>query len=112
MRCARTGTRRWNKVFRVVRVGRGAVGDADRRVYVPVADLKPGGAEHPADAAHERFADALSHLRLSYNFLRDIAPVAGVIRVPNIMAVHPSFPPRSVPEFIAKVIRAANIKPE
>ena len=39
--------------------------------------------------------------RLSYNFLRDIAPVAGVIRVPNLMEVNPSLPPKSVPEFIA-----------
>jgi tripartite-type tricarboxylate transporter receptor subunit TctC len=39
--------------------------------------------------------------RLNYNFLRDIAPVAGVIRVPNLMEVNPSLPPRSVPEFIA-----------
>ena len=38
---------------------------------------------------------------LNYNFLRDIAPVAGVIRVPNLMEVNPSLPPKSVPEFIA-----------
>ena len=39
--------------------------------------------------------------KLSVNFLRDIAPVAGVIRVPNLMAVNPSLPTRTVPEFIA-----------
>jgi len=39
--------------------------------------------------------------KLSYNFLRDIAPVAGVMRVPNVMTVHPSFPAKSVPELIA-----------
>ena len=50
-------------------------------------------------AAHA--INATLYDRLGYNFLRDIAPVAGVIRVPNIMAVHPSFPPRSVSEFIA-----------
>src|SRR5262249_52929501 len=35
------------------------------------------------------------------NFLRDIAPVAGVFRGPYVMVVHPSVPARSVPEFIA-----------
>src|SRR5262249_14746468 len=39
--------------------------------------------------------------KLSYNFLRDIAPVAGIMRVPNVMVVHPSVPAKSVPEFIA-----------
>jgi len=38
---------------------------------------------------------------LSFDFLRDIAPVAGVVRVPNVMEVHPSVPARTVPEFIA-----------
>jgi tripartite-type tricarboxylate transporter receptor subunit TctC len=39
--------------------------------------------------------------KLSFNFLRDIAPVAGIIRTPLVMVVHPSFPAKSVPEFIA-----------
>src|SRR5205085_1332021 len=34
------------------------------------------------------------------NFIRDIAPVANVVRVPNVIAVHPSFPAKTVPEFI------------
>jgi tripartite-type tricarboxylate transporter receptor subunit TctC len=38
---------------------------------------------------------------LSYNFIRDIAPVAGIIRVPNVMEVNPSVPAKTVPEFIA-----------
>jgi tripartite-type tricarboxylate transporter receptor subunit TctC len=38
---------------------------------------------------------------LNFRFIRDIAPVAGITRVPNIMVVHPSFPARTVPEFIA-----------
>jgi tripartite-type tricarboxylate transporter receptor subunit TctC len=37
----------------------------------------------------------------SVNFLRDIAPIAGAIRVPNMMVVNPSFPAKTVPEFIA-----------
>jgi tripartite-type tricarboxylate transporter receptor subunit TctC len=50
-------------------------------------------------AAHA--INATLYDRLTYNFLRDVAPVAGVIRVPNLMAVNPSLPPKSVPEFIA-----------
>jgi tripartite-type tricarboxylate transporter receptor subunit TctC len=39
--------------------------------------------------------------KLNFNFVRDIAPVAGIIRVPLIMEVHPSFPANTVGEFIA-----------
>jgi tripartite-type tricarboxylate transporter receptor subunit TctC len=39
--------------------------------------------------------------KLSYNFLSDIVPVAGIMRVPNVMVVHPSVPVKTVPEFIA-----------
>ena len=39
--------------------------------------------------------------KLNFNFIRDIAPVAGIIRVPNVMVVHPSVPAKTVPEFIA-----------
>ena len=39
--------------------------------------------------------------KLNYNFLRDIAPIAGIFRVPNVMVVHPSVPAKTVPEFIA-----------
>jgi tripartite-type tricarboxylate transporter receptor subunit TctC len=39
--------------------------------------------------------------KLNFNFIRDIAPVAGIIRVPLIMEVHPSVPAKTVPEFIA-----------
>jgi tripartite-type tricarboxylate transporter receptor subunit TctC len=39
--------------------------------------------------------------KLSFNFLRDIAPVAGLSWIPNVLVVHPSIPVRSVPEFIA-----------
>jgi tripartite-type tricarboxylate transporter receptor subunit TctC len=38
---------------------------------------------------------------LSYNFIRDIAPVAGLVRVPNAMVVNLSVPAKTVPEFIA-----------
>jgi tripartite-type tricarboxylate transporter receptor subunit TctC len=39
--------------------------------------------------------------KLNFNFIRDIAPVAGIARAPNVMVVHPSFPAKTVPEFIA-----------
>ena len=39
--------------------------------------------------------------KLSFNFIDDIAPVAGVVRFPNVMTVNPSFPAKTVPEFIA-----------
>jgi tripartite-type tricarboxylate transporter receptor subunit TctC len=38
---------------------------------------------------------------LKFDFLRDIAPVAGVIRVPMVVLVHPSVPASSIPELIA-----------
>ena len=38
---------------------------------------------------------------LSFNFSRDIAPVAGIARVPLVMEVNPSVPAMTVPEFIA-----------
>ena len=38
---------------------------------------------------------------LKFNFIRDIAPVAGVIRVPTVMMVNPAVPAKTVPEFIA-----------
>jgi tripartite-type tricarboxylate transporter receptor subunit TctC len=38
---------------------------------------------------------------LSFNFIRDIAPVAGLMTVPNVMVIDPSFPAKTVPEFIA-----------
>jgi tripartite-type tricarboxylate transporter receptor subunit TctC len=39
--------------------------------------------------------------KLNFNFSRDIAPVASLVRVPLVMVVNPSFPARTVPEFIA-----------
>jgi tripartite-type tricarboxylate transporter receptor subunit TctC len=39
--------------------------------------------------------------KLSFNFIRDIAPVAGIVRAPLVMEVNPSFPAKTVPAFIA-----------
>jgi tripartite-type tricarboxylate transporter receptor subunit TctC len=44
--------------------------------------------------------NATLYEKLSFNFSHDIAPVAGVIRVPNVMVVNPAFPAHSVREFI------------
>lgn len=41
--------------------------------------------------------------KLNFNFIRDIAPVAGIVREPLLVEVHPSFPAKTVPEFIAYV---------
>jgi tripartite-type tricarboxylate transporter receptor subunit TctC len=40
-------------------------------------------------------------LKLNFDFIRDIAPVASIVRVPLVMEVHPSVPAKTVPEFIA-----------
>jgi len=39
--------------------------------------------------------------KLSFNFIRDITPIAGIMRVPNVLVVNPSVPAKTVPEFIA-----------
>jgi tripartite-type tricarboxylate transporter receptor subunit TctC len=46
-------------------------------------------------------SNAALYEKLNYNFIRDIAPVAGVMRVPLVMEVNPSIPAKTVPEFIA-----------
>jgi tripartite-type tricarboxylate transporter receptor subunit TctC len=45
--------------------------------------------------------NATLYEKLNFNFIRDIAPVASISRAPNVMVVHPSFPAKTVPEFIA-----------
>jgi tripartite-type tricarboxylate transporter receptor subunit TctC len=40
-------------------------------------------------------------LKLNFDFIRDIAPIAGIVRVPLVMEVHPSVPAKTVAEFIA-----------
>jgi len=47
------------------------------------------------------FVNATLYDKLNFNFIRDIAPVAGLIRVPNVMEVTPSLAVKTVPEFIA-----------
>ena len=50
----------------------------------------------PANAINATLYD-----KLSFDFLRDIAPVAGIIRFPNVVVVNPSLPIKSIPELIA-----------
>jgi tripartite-type tricarboxylate transporter receptor subunit TctC len=54
-------------------------------------------------AAHVHAINATLYHRLPYNFVNDIAPIAGLVRMPNVMEVTPSFPAKTVGEFIAYV---------
>jgi len=81
-----------------------------------IVDNRPGAAANVATEAvvHAR-ADGYTLLmfglatainatlyeNLSFNFIHDIAPVAGLVRAPNVMEVNPAFPAQTVPEFIA-----------
>jgi len=47
------------------------------------------------------FINATLYEKLPFNFIRDIAPVVGLTREPNVMVVHPSVPAKSVAQFIA-----------
>jgi tripartite-type tricarboxylate transporter receptor subunit TctC len=46
-------------------------------------------------------ANAALYKDLNFDFVRDAAPVAGVVRVPNVLEVNPSVPVKTVPELIA-----------
>ena len=81
-----------------------------------VIDNRPGAGSNiateavvraPADgytllwATTTNAINATLHDKLNFNFIRDIEPVAAVVRFPNVMVVYPSVPARTVPEFIA-----------
>src|SRR5580693_2036616 len=51
---------------------------------------------NPANAIN-----ATLYKNLTFDFIRDMAPVAGIIRVPNVMEVNPNVPAKTVAEFIA-----------
>ena len=55
----------------------------------------------PSSSTPQNTINASLYERLNFNFLRDIAPVAGIDLVPLVMEVQPSFPAKSVPDFIA-----------
>jgi tripartite-type tricarboxylate transporter receptor subunit TctC len=81
-----------------------------------VVENRPGGAGNigteavvraPADGYTLLMIDVSPAInatlfdKLNFNFIRDIAPVANIVRVPNVMIVNPAFPAKTVPEFIA-----------
>jgi tripartite-type tricarboxylate transporter receptor subunit TctC len=81
-----------------------------------ILDNRPGGASNIGTEAVVRAlpdghtlllvttnnaTNATLYDKLSFNFIRDVAPVASIIRVPNVMVVHPSVPAKTVAEFIA-----------
>jgi tripartite-type tricarboxylate transporter receptor subunit TctC len=45
--------------------------------------------------------NATLYEKLNFNFIHDMTPIAGIMRIPNVMVVNPSVPARTVPEFIA-----------
>ena len=52
-------------------------------------------------AAQPNAVNAALYPRLGFNFMRDIAPVAGIIRMPMVVLVHPSVPATTIPALIA-----------
>ena len=81
-----------------------------------IVENKPGaggnvGAEEVSKSAADGYtlfvvppavaANPWLYAHLNFNFIRDFAPVAGVVRVPNVAEVNPSLPVKTVPELIA-----------
>ena len=81
-----------------------------------VIENRPGGGTNIATEAVVRAApdgytlllvapanaiNATLYEKLNFDFLRDTEPVAGIIRFPNVVVVHPSLPIHSIPELIA-----------
>ena len=89
---------------------------SDRLGQQFIVENRPGGGNNigteavvraPADGYTLLFVNAVNAInatlfeKLTYNFIADIVPVAGIIRVPLVMQVNPSVPAKTVPEFIA-----------
>ncbi len=77
------------------RAGAGATIGTEVAVRAP-----PDGYTLLMSASSSAIAASL-YDKLSYNFIRDIAPVAGLVRFPQVLVVHPSIPAKTVPELIA-----------
>src|SRR5262249_9692718 len=94
-------------------LGAGCEGRLASHVYVRLAEGAGGnvGTEMVVRSAPDGYtllmvigANAISatlYAKLNVNFIRDIAPVASVMRTWFVMEVHPSVPANTVPEFIA-----------
>jgi len=66
--------------------------------------LRTGRAQAPISLLLVNAANAFNatlYDNLNFNFIRDIAPVAGIMAASSVMMVHPSVPAKTVPEFIA-----------
>jgi tripartite-type tricarboxylate transporter receptor subunit TctC len=81
-----------------------------------VIDNRPGGgtniaAEAVVNAPPDGYtlllaglpnaSNATLYSNLKFNFIRDVAPIAGIARIANVMTVNPSLPAKTVAEFIA-----------
>ena len=76
------------------------VGAGSNLATEAVVRARPDGYTLLAASASNAWNAALYN-NLSFNFIRDIAPVAGVTRQGGVMEVNPTFPAKTVPEFIA-----------
>jgi tripartite-type tricarboxylate transporter receptor subunit TctC len=75
-------------------------GSAGNIATEAVARAAPDGYTLLLDVDSNAF-NATLYDKLNFNYIRDIAPVAGIMRSPLVMVVNPSFPATTVPEFIA-----------
>jgi tripartite-type tricarboxylate transporter receptor subunit TctC len=81
-----------------------------------IIENRPGGTSNvategvvkaPADGhtlllvSSANFINATLYDKLSFDFIRDIAPVANLVKIPNVVEVNPSVPVKTIPEFIA-----------
>ena len=88
----------------------------ERMGQTVVVDNRPGagnniGTEIATKAAPDGYTwfltnpanaiNATLYNKLPFNFLQDMAPIAGLIRVPNVMSIQRNLPVKSVPEFVA-----------